>query len=100
VDFLASMKRASERIDAIEASLAGRSCRVPSIEAAEPLPEAIAGVKALLDDDDPRVAHLQQSFLAEIERGVTALEARLDRAVGIVAPTRRHEFRVLPGGRT
>ena len=100
MDFLVSLRLARARLDAIEARLAGRSgCGTPP-EGTEPLPVAIAGVQELLDDDDPRVAHLQQSLLAEFESAVAALEARLDRAVGVTAPIRRREFRVLPGGRT
>jgi hypothetical protein len=96
--FLESLIRARARVDAIEARLAGRSCGAPP-EGAGPLPEALAGVQELLNDDDPRVAHLQQSLLGSFEADVAALEARLDRAVGVAAPIRRREFRVLPGGR-
>jgi hypothetical protein len=99
--FLVRMKLARERVGRLEELLTGRSnCGPPPPEAAAgPLPEALINVQALLDDEDPRVAYLQRSFMKMLESDVVALEARLNRAVGVAAPLRRREFRVLPGGR-
>jgi hypothetical protein len=92
---LASLRQAGSRIDALEKSLTGLS-RDRQHEPREPLPEAVAGAQALLDDQDFRTAHLRQAFVADLERGVDALEGRLDWFVETIAHRRRHNLRVLP----
>jgi hypothetical protein len=89
---LASLRQAGSRIDALEKSLTGLS-RDRQHEPREPLPEAVAGAQA---HQDFRTAHLRQAFVADLERGVDALEGRLDWFVETIAHRRRHNLRVLP----
>ena len=58
----------------------------------EPLPELVSGIQDLLESDDPRVAHLQWEFLATLDRGIDALNYRLDRALGTTALRRPRRF--------
>jgi hypothetical protein len=66
---------------------------------AEPLPEAIAGTRALFDDDDPRLFDIKWSFLEMVERGVIDTDRRLSRALGIAPIRRRRDFVVIDAGK-
>jgi hypothetical protein len=89
VDLTARLVRARRRADAIEGN---------PIDAAEPEPELVRGIRALFDNPNPQVASLQSDFLALLERDVDALDRRLDRVLKITASIRRQNFRVIDGG--
>ena len=43
----------------------------------EPRPETTAGLQEFLDSQNPRIAHLQEQFVAELDRNVDHLRANL-----------------------
>ena len=95
--------RARKRFDALEARLApGQPPRLGPYE--EPSAETLLVLQALLDDLDPRVAHLQDDLLAEIERNLVRRFIRIDDALDRLTGTldgrrQRLNFRVISGGR-
>jgi hypothetical protein len=61
--------------------------------------EAIAGCQALIDDPNPAVAHLRESFLAGLERTVARAEARLARVVESEARRQRERLKLISGSK-
>ena len=80
------LARAKRRISEIEASLAGPGSETPTFAAGTgPLPKTIAGLQRVVNDHNPRVAHLRHGLINEIAtqtaRDVDAISKRLDQAV-------------------
>jgi hypothetical protein len=99
------LARAKRRISEIEASLAGPGGETPTFAAEPgPLPKTIAGLQRLVNNHNPRVAHLRHGLIIEIAtqtgRDVDAISKRLDQAFKTRAKRRRSSFHALRLGRS
>ena len=88
VDLLARQRRMVFRIAAIEGD---------PIEADEPDPQAVRGIRALFDDPHPGLADLQLGPVEDLERHLDGVERRQARAFKILVARRRAAFRLMPG---
>ena len=90
VDLLARQRRMVFRIAAIEGD---------PIEADEPDPQVVRGVRELFNDPHPGLADLLLGLLEDLEHHFDRIERRQDRALKILVVRRRAAFTVIDGGR-